>query len=36
MAEVNADKKLVRQIPSEKQVQAFIDAAKSLPKVVTH
>lgn len=36
MAEVNATKKLVRQIPSEKQVQAFVDAAKALPKVVTH
>ncbi|NNE33926.1 MAG: DUF4332 domain-containing protein [Rhodothermales bacterium] len=36
MEEVNASKKLVRQVPSEKMVQGWVDQAKSLPKVVTH
>ncbi len=36
LVEVNADKKLVRQLPSDEQVQAFVDEAKGLPKVVTH
>ena len=36
MAEVNAQKKLVRQLPSEKQVAAWIDHAKTLPRVVTY
>ena len=36
MEEVNAKKKLVRQVPSLKMVQGWVDQAKSLPKVVTH
>ncbi|HEY3310464.1 MAG TPA: DUF4332 domain-containing protein [Anaerolineales bacterium] len=36
MAEVNAQKKLVRQLPSEKQVAAWIEHAKTLPRVVTY
>jgi predicted flap endonuclease-1-like 5' DNA nuclease len=36
MAEVNEQKKLVRQLPSEKQVSAWIEAAKSLPRTVTY
>lgn len=36
MAEVNAEKKLVRQLPSEKQVAAWIEHAKTLPRVVTY
>lgn len=36
MAEVNEEKKLVRSVPSEKQVTGWVDQAKSLPKVVTH
>ena len=33
MAEVNAEKKLVRQLPSEKQVQEWMEQAKELPRV---
>jgi predicted flap endonuclease-1-like 5' DNA nuclease len=36
MAEINAAKNLVRQLPTEAQVAAWIDNAKTLPKVVTH
>lgn len=36
LVEINDQKKLVRQLPSEAQVQKFIDEAKTLPKVVTH
>jgi hypothetical protein len=36
IAEVNAEKKLVRQIPSLSLVQGFIEQAKELPPVVTH
>ena len=36
MEEVNAEKKLVRALPSEKQVSEWINQAKSLPKAVTH
>jgi predicted flap endonuclease-1-like 5' DNA nuclease len=36
MAEINAAKKLVRQLPTEAQIAAWIDNAKTLPKVVTH
>ena len=36
MAEVNAEKKLVRQLPTETQVAGWIENAKTLPKVVTH
>lgn len=36
LLEVNDQKKLVRQVPSEAQIQKFIDEAKTLPKVVSH
>ena len=36
LAAVNTEKKLVRQVPSVKQVEAIIASAASLPKVVTH
>jgi predicted flap endonuclease-1-like 5' DNA nuclease len=36
MAEVNDAKKLVRQLPSEKQVAAWIEFAKTLPRVVQY
>lgn len=32
----NGEKKLVRRLPSEKQVAAWVEQAKSLPKVVTY
>ena len=36
MAEVNAEKKLTRRVPTEAQLTAWITEAKSVPKVVTH
>ncbi len=36
MAEINGVKKLVRQVPSVKQVAAMIASARTLSKVVTH
>lgn len=36
MAEVNAQKKLVRQMPSLSKVEAFIEHAKTLDPVITH
>lgn len=36
MEEVNDAKKLVRQLPSESQVQGFVDEAKTLPGAVSH
>ena len=36
MEEVNAEKKLVRSVPSEKMVEGWVEQAKSLPRVVTH
>jgi predicted flap endonuclease-1-like 5' DNA nuclease len=36
MAEVNEQKKLVRQVPTESQVAAWIEAAKTLPRAVTY
>jgi predicted flap endonuclease-1-like 5' DNA nuclease len=36
MAEVNAAKKLVRQVPSAKQVAKWIEQAKSLPALISH
>ena len=35
-AEVNAEKKLTRSVPSEKVVTGWIDQAKELPPVITH
>lgn len=34
LASVNADKKLVRQLPSQAQVEAWVAQAKELPKAV--
>lgn len=36
MAEINDAKKLVRQLPSEKQVAAWIEHAKTLARVVSY
>lgn len=36
MAEINATKKLVRQLPSEKIVESWIEQAKNLPPVLTY
>ncbi len=36
LAEVNAEKKLVRRLPTESQVAGWIEAAKGLPRVVTY
>jgi predicted flap endonuclease-1-like 5' DNA nuclease len=36
MAEVNAKKKLVRQLASESQISSWISQAKKLKKVVSH
>ena len=36
MAEVNKKKKLVRLVPSEKQVSGWVAQAKSLPRVVQY
>ncbi len=36
MAEVNADKKLVRKVPSAKQVTDWVAQAKELPRLITH
>ncbi len=36
MDEVNTKKKLVRQLPSEKMVEGWVNQAKDLPKVVSH
>lgn len=36
MTEVNAEKNLVRSLPSEKQVEDWVAQAKELPRVITH
>jgi len=36
MAEVNEQKKLVRSLPSESQVEAWVKQAKELDRVVSH
>ncbi|RUM39018.1 MAG: DUF4332 domain-containing protein [Desulfobulbus sp.] len=36
MAEVNTAKKLVRKLPTLKQVQDWVAQAKTLPRVITH
>lgn len=36
LVEINEEKKLVRRVPSESQVQAWIDHAKELPRVITY
>jgi predicted flap endonuclease-1-like 5' DNA nuclease len=36
MAEVNQQKELVRQLPTEAQVAGWIEAAKTLPRVMTY
>jgi predicted flap endonuclease-1-like 5' DNA nuclease len=36
MEEVNAEKNLANRVPSESEVEKWIEEAKSLPRVVTH
>ena len=36
MAELNEDREVVRQVPSEAQVEVWITEAKTLPRVVMH
>jgi predicted flap endonuclease-1-like 5' DNA nuclease len=36
MTELNTAKKLVRKLPTEKQVADWVQQAKALPKLVTH
>jgi predicted flap endonuclease-1-like 5' DNA nuclease len=36
MKEVNAEKKLVRQLPSLTQVESWVEQAKGLPRVITY
>jgi predicted flap endonuclease-1-like 5' DNA nuclease len=36
MTEVNSEKLLVRSLPSESQVEGWVEQAKSLDRVVTH
>lgn len=36
MAEINAEKKLTRAVPSEKRVQAWIDQAKTMEPAVSY
>lgn len=36
LVEVNVEKNLVRQVPSESQVAKWVEHAGTLPKVVTH
>lgn len=36
MAEVNAEKKLVRRVPSLTEVEAWVAHAKELPRVITY
>ncbi len=36
LGEINAEKKLVRQVPSEAQVAGWIEFAKTLPKVIKY
>jgi len=36
MAEINEEKNLVRKIPTENQVEDWVNQAKELPRVITH
>jgi predicted flap endonuclease-1-like 5' DNA nuclease len=36
LEEVNAEKKLVRRVPTESEVTDWVQQAKSLPRIVTH
>ncbi len=36
MEEVNGEKNLVRRVPSESEVQGWVDQAKTMDRVVTH
>ena len=36
MSEINADKKLVRKVPSVSQVQEWVAQAKKLPRLISH
>ena len=36
MIEVNKEKKLVRQLPSEAQIKGWIEQAQQLPRMITY
>jgi predicted flap endonuclease-1-like 5' DNA nuclease len=36
LEKVNAEKKLVRQLPTRVQVESWVDQAKALPRIVTY
>ncbi len=36
LVEINAEKKLVRRLPTRKQVADWIEQAKELPRILTH
>jgi hypothetical protein len=36
MVDVNADRKLVRRIPTQQMVEGWIAEAKTLPRIVTY
>ncbi len=36
LAEVNEEKKLVRQLPTQDRVTAWVEQAKTLPRVISH
>ena len=36
LVQVNDEKQLVRQVPSSSQVEAWVEQAKTLPRLVTH
>jgi predicted flap endonuclease-1-like 5' DNA nuclease len=36
LIEINAEKRLVRQVPSENQIQSWVEQAKGLPRMVTY
>jgi hypothetical protein len=36
MVEVNTEKKLVRKLPTEKQVTDWVEQAKALPRLINY
>jgi len=36
LSEINAAKELVRRLPTADQVSAWVEEAKTLPRVITH
>jgi hypothetical protein len=36
MKEINVQKKLVRKMPAQKQVEGWIEQSKVLPRIVTY